>query len=344
MEPKRLSKPWIVISGYIKENISIYIPIIIIDVIYNFYRSNSKIFDSSFKQINPNLTNVAAMICNHLSHFLLTYDNKLYVRDNPNIVKWGNTNPEFQEHLYFKENDIKVTLISQGITSQHTLIYTSKHQLYGFGDNACSQLGMNTMDKNVTDPVLIKGNISGIVKQICCGYNHTLILTKNGLLYGCGYNVYGQLSMSDTDKTYELFELSKTSLKLNNIEYISCGQYSSYVLNNDGILYSFGDNRRGQLGINNKNISKTFNINRIHAHLDDKIETVSAGYDHCAVLTVKLKLYLFGDNSFGKCRAKSVLKIYQPSHHLFRENIIGVKCFRDIFVIYSQLSSSVITK
>ncbi|KAK6128998.1 hypothetical protein DH2020_037252 [Rehmannia glutinosa] len=83
----------------------------------------------------------------------------------------------------------------------HTCALTEKGALYAWGGGQAGQLGLGPQNgffscvpngsemmlRNI--PVLV---IPTGVQLVCCGHSHTLICTKEGRIYGWGYNSYGQ--------------------------------------------------------------------------------------------------------------------------------------------------------
>jgi len=59
-----------------------------------------------------------------------------------------------------------------------TILLTEEGEIYGFGSNKYGQLGLDNECKDVICPTKI--NISCVL-SICCGDNHTIVYSKNGL-------------------------------------------------------------------------------------------------------------------------------------------------------------------
>ena len=57
--------------------------------------------------------------------------------------------------------------------SSHSFYYTEQNELYGFGSNFSSQLGID--QECVSTPILIK-RFESKIKKIACGEEHTIIL------------------------------------------------------------------------------------------------------------------------------------------------------------------------
>ena len=87
-------------------------------------------------------------------------------------------------------------------------------------------------------------------------YGHTLCLDNNGISYSFGSNLFGELGIGK-EKIFLLRAIGKSPIRntsipknidLNSIKQVSCGSCFTMCLSDDGILYSFGNNDKGQLG------------------------------------------------------------------------------------------------
>ncbi len=96
------------------------------------------------------------------------------------------------------------------------------------------------------------------VKEVSAGGYHSLILSTDGVVYSFGSNAYGQLGIGITGGYYEYPQKvvstydansNPNGFKNENIKSISAGNLFSIILTNDGVIYGFGANYHGQLGI-----------------------------------------------------------------------------------------------
>lgn len=71
---------------------------------------------------------------------------------------------------------------------QHTALITSTCDLYTFGDNSEGQLGLGVDYKTFSDKATLITGIIDRIKDVTCGYRHTLVLTERGTVYGMGTN------------------------------------------------------------------------------------------------------------------------------------------------------------
>ncbi len=146
-----------------------------------------------------------------------------------------------------------VTQIAAGF--DHSLVLTSTGQLYAFGENEFGQLGTKenaeTLTPNPTPTLVGLPGATGPVAQIAAGGRHSLALTATGQLYAFGENRYGQLGISENDKTEKANptpELVTLPGAIGPVTEIAAGAYDSLVVTASGQLYAFGYNYYGQLG------------------------------------------------------------------------------------------------
>ena len=77
-------------------------------------------------------------------------------------------------------------------------------------------------------------------------YNYTLILKNDNTLWGCGNNGYGQLGLGDDTNKTTFTEITTNTDDIKSVYY---GGYHTFILENDGTLWSTGHNGDGQLGL-----------------------------------------------------------------------------------------------
>jgi alpha-tubulin suppressor-like RCC1 family protein len=119
-----------------------------------------------------------------------------------------------------------------------------------------------------------------------CASSYSVFYIKHGNVYGYGKYIN---------------ELYKTNIPLlieglNKIKAISDGSEHMLALDENGKVYSFGNNGKGQLGLG-------YNINEDQPMLIpgfNNIIEISAGHDHSLILTEDGNVYSFGDNYYGQ--------------------------------------------
>ena len=116
---------------------------------------------------------------------------------------------------------------------------------------------------------------------------------------------------------------------LKDIKYICCSRYTSYALSNDNSIYSFGSNKYGLLGINQKTTIiegiKNISVNSIQN--GTQIIKIHSGTRHVGFITNKYKLFLFGWNSRCQCGIKTQKQyILSPKLLIIDADIETIKC------------------
>ena len=113
--------------------------------------------------------------------------------------------------------------------------------LYGLGDNSEGQLGESEGESLQQIITITLGSFSK-VKEVSCGWNHTLILDFEGIVYSAGNNEYGQLGRGKDSS------ISAFSRVLKGARQISAGKDHSLALCGSKVL-GWGNSRDGQLGL-----------------------------------------------------------------------------------------------
>lgn len=131
-----------------------------------------------------------------------------------------------------------VTLFSSASAS-HAFGLSAEGLLYATGKNNGYHLGIgHDMSINEWRPISLYG-----VKQVACGGGFTLAVKKNGELWGCGQNNYGQLGLP-----LSTIEIPVWVKLRDDVQYAAAGRGHSMIITNTGELLACGDNRKGQLG------------------------------------------------------------------------------------------------
>lgn len=72
---------------------------------------------------------------------------------------------------------------------------TDQGLIYSMGSNSCGQLGIGdapSASAHKYSPILLESLIEIEPYQIECGFNHCLLLSRDGMVYAWGDNRHGQ--------------------------------------------------------------------------------------------------------------------------------------------------------
>ena len=178
------------------------------------------------------------------------------------------------------------------------------------------------------------------IKDISIAEFHCLALDIEGNILGWGGNLFNKLGKSNTNSITGM--PSEIFIK-NKIKLISCGDYHSSALSEDGILYTWGGGglsyNHGQCG--HGNLKDIQNPKKVEFFIKNniKIKKVACGGYHTIVIGENNEdIYSFGKGIFGQLgcgqpenssKPKKVLfnkkqnKKYENSENI---NIIDIKC------------------
>ncbi|XP_021567719.1 probable E3 ubiquitin-protein ligase HERC6 isoform X2 [Carlito syrichta] len=142
---------------------------------------------------------------------------------------------------------IKIIQVSCG--HYHSLALSKDSQVFSWGKNSHGQLGLGEGLLSQAVPQRVR-SLEGIpLAQVAAGGAHSFALSLCGTSFGWGSNSAGQLALSRKDgPAYSSKPFSIGALKTLDVISISCGQEHTAVLTQDGQVFTFGDNRFGQLG------------------------------------------------------------------------------------------------
>ena len=89
-----------------------------------------------------------------------------------------------------------------------------------------------------------------IINNVSCGSKFVYVICDDNSIWSMGNNEFGQLGLKNY-RASEQFKQIK-SKKCSNIISISCGNSHALFLTNENTVYSCGNNRKGQLGLNSE--------------------------------------------------------------------------------------------
>ena len=254
---------------------------------------------------DENEVNLAGDLCSEDSSISQAYKKDIY------IYGWGK-NKYGELGLNNTKNAIKPSPINtlQNIIinsvecgGRNTLILTSDGKIYMCGSNIFGLLANKNYHNNEQYQKtfkLLKFFEEENIKQIAVAEFHSLVLNKNGEIYGWGGNLYNKLG---TIKGLS-GEPSKIFIKKKIIS-ISCGDYHSCALSENGVLYTWGGGgesyNKGQCGHGTKkDIDQPKKVN-FFIEKNLHIIKVSCGGYHTIVIVENGELYGFGKGMFGQC-------------------------------------------
>ena len=150
-----------------------------------------------------------------------------------------------------------------------------KYRLIGVGSNEHGQLGLGQI-ASVNEFTEIP---TVAVKDIACGFHHTVIIDVDGNLWGTGND---GVSMRNDNKFFKLTHGPK-------FIQIACGHDYTIALSNDNRIWVNGTNSVGQIGLSIRTHAYKFTELRGY-----QAKQIACGGSHSAFIDLDGKLYTFG--------------------------------------------------
>ena len=171
----------------------------------------------------------------------------------------------------------------------HSLIVKDDGTLWSWGSNGYGQLGDGTwsLDNSKYSPIKIMEG----VQTASAGDDFSLILKKNGELWGCGNIIDGALGNA-TDQWQDALYPVKM---MDRVESISAGERYSLIVKNDGSLWGCGFSIYGEIGegtVDGKVLSPV--------KIMDDVMYASAGRYHSLIVKNDGSLWGCGYNEYGE--------------------------------------------
>ncbi|CAB1343389.1 unnamed protein product, partial [Coregonus sp. 'balchen'] len=213
-----------------------------------------------------------------------------------------------------------------GCGRRHTTFLLGDGTVYTCGCNDIGQLGHEKSRKKPEQVVAL--DAQNIV-AVSCGEAHTLALNDKGQVFAWGLATDGQLGLTNFEECVRVPRNIK-SLSDVQIAQIACGYRHSHALSRGGQVYSWGQNRYGQLGLGvaGQGIATPQVIQSLQGI---PFAQISAGGAHSFALTLSGAVFGWGRNKFGQLGLNDNNDRYYPAllKSLRSQRVIYICCGED---------------
>jgi alpha-tubulin suppressor-like RCC1 family protein len=209
--------------------------------------------------------------------------------------------------------------VAASVTSGHfsSLALTTSRSLLAWGDNTDGQLGIGTTTgpdtcgtaQCSTTAVPVQLPAGTIVRGDATGLYFNLAVTNAGQVYAWGYNGYGELGQGNT--TNSAAPILVPFPAGTDVVAVAAGHDTSYALSSSGMVYAWGSNEYGQLGIGNSTGPNTCTVSSntyacstspapVSLPAGASITAIAAGAFHALALTAAGGILAWGNNNDGQ--------------------------------------------
>ncbi|XP_024416980.2 probable E3 ubiquitin-protein ligase HERC4 isoform X2 [Desmodus rotundus] len=213
-----------------------------------------------------------------------------------------------------------------GCGLRHTVFVLDDGTVYTCGCNDLGQLGHEKSRKKPEQVVAL--DAQNIV-AVSCGEAHTLALNDKGQVYAWGLDSDGQLGLLGSE---ECIRVPRNIKSLSDIQIVqvACGYYHSLALSKASEVFSWGQNKYGQLGLG-IDCNKQASPQLIKSLIGIPFMQVAAGGAHSFVLTLSGAIFGWGRNKFGQLGLNDENDRYVPNllKSLRTQKIVYICCGED---------------
>lgn len=221
------------------------------------------------------------------------------VNDDLKIFSWGlNDNQQLARPIDLNKShyspqiskvfsSINPRVMASG--DEHTLMVDYMNNVYAWGDNLSGQLGLGH-SREVRSIVKLS-TVGNKVKTVAAKGKMSYVITGDG-------NILKWPNKSISHKFLPCpVRVSERGAKFSNI---SCGYGFAVALTSNGLLYSFGENENGQLGLGDTFPREEFTLISQFRVIGEKTTEVACGLKHSICKTANGKVFTWGYGADGQ--------------------------------------------
>ncbi|XP_070470422.1 E3 ISG15--protein ligase HERC5 [Equus przewalskii] len=179
----------------------------------------------------------------------------------------------------------------------HSLALSKGGELFAWGQNTYGQLGVGRTFASTPTPQIVE-HLSGVpLVQISAGEAHSMALSMSRNVYSWGRNDCGQLGLGHTNNkdSPSLIE----ALDNQEVEFLACGGSHTALLTKDGLVFTFGAGKCGQLGHNSTQNELTPCL--VTELVGKRVTQIACGRRHTLAYVSDLgKVFSFGSGEGGQ--------------------------------------------
>ena len=268
--------------------------------------------DNQFTPV-PMMNNVRQLFAGELHAAALTSDGSIYVWGSNDFKQLGIENLVSANTPQLMPTPIN-NVQRMALGERHSIALNQDGNLYVWGDNTFGQTGTGILEP-IKTPVLLSHNndnqLLNPMVSISAGKFHSVALDRTGTVWTWGRNEWGQIGDgSQTTRNLPVQVLDSDGGFFQGVVAIASGENFVLALTNDGLVWAWGENSSGQLGLPREEKSRQY------PHLIDikkPCKAVAAGHQHALALTTDGYVMAWGNNTYGQLGIGTYISTHMPS-------------------------------
>ncbi|XP_006143351.2 E3 ISG15--protein ligase HERC5 [Tupaia chinensis] len=201
------------------------------------------------------------------------------------------------EHARFQSVLQEKTIIQITCGDYHSLALSKGGELFAWGQNSHGQLGLGRIFPSSPTPQIVE-HLAGVpLVQISAGEAHSMALSMTGNVYSWGKNDFGQLGLGHTESKDSPSLLR--ALDSQKVDFLACGGSHTALLTQDGLVFTFGAGKYGQLG--HSSTRDELRPCLVTELLGNRVTQIACGRWHTLAYVSELgKVFAFGSGKNGQ--------------------------------------------
>ncbi|XP_044159286.1 probable E3 ubiquitin-protein ligase HERC6 isoform X3 [Bufo gargarizans] len=236
------------------------------------------------------------------------------------------------------------TIVDVSCGSNHSVAICSDRNIFTWGGGSQGQLGLGQFPQNSRIPRKITVLSDIRIIQISCGHFHTVALSEDCNVFSWGKNDFGQLGLGKQMPNQAIPQVVK-SLKGVPLLQVSAGGSQSFALSMSGIVFGWGKNNAGQIGLESDPLKAgVFKPYPVSSLRDKGVIYISCGDEHTAVLSKEGTVYTFGDGTQGQLGKSSITHTSVPQKiEEYERQVSQIACGSYHTLLYVLTSNQIVS-
>ena len=230
----------------------------------------------------------------------------LFIRENRLLQRINKPDSDEAGQVSPVENVEEIDMRSVASGCGYAVAISRDGEVFTWGDGTGGRLGHGDTNYE-TRPKIVRSLAAIHVVAVAASQHHCLAVSHNGSVYSWGWNNWGQCGIGHASAAvlHPVEVILPTCVEARTA---SASERTSLIVTRDGKLFSFGDNRFGQLGLGDATIPRSVCVDYVTSptrvilrdegqEQEELVRGVACGLFHSLAVTESGKVFSWGSNS-----------------------------------------------